>query len=302
MDDFESVYLQDNFSARSQANGMDRLKIGEVFQIRQNQCVFVCIHCSLEFQQFGRFAVHAQEHFQNALQWVSTTSPEKKPKDEEAQDIEWLFSDSSDCDEYDMQQPPEDTENETHINNYVDIEMDNNVPYEQDECISLENRFKLKHPLIRVKDTNETRKFLPYFAKKYLFKRTDQRFNCPLCDYQANSKVGVREHLFVHSEIKIFECKLCNKDFNRPRNLREHIEQKHSEVTIATESPLKKLKIERNYDIGSEHLSAMVSPKLMTEHEFRAKHNSYNHPRTECLICKKTFSRPNGILKHMKGK
>lgn len=326
MDDFESVYLQDELNNSSKRLcALDRLKIGEVFQVRHNQFVFVCIHCTQEFQQFGRFTAHVQNHFHSALQWLTPPNEmyDGRPAEmaapvptSNAENIEWLFSDSSNdstCEDGegdDDIEPLEEIECKVNIHedddDVVAIQNDNSM--ESEEPTTLEMRFKLKHPLIRVKDTTDTRKLLPYFSKRFSFKRTqDQRFKCPLCDYIAVSKANVREHIFTHSEMKIFSCKLCSKDFSRPRNILLHVEQKHSDVTVlAPERVTKKIKIVKlekyvgtNDAIKSNNI--LVSPNVKVDSKMMySSAVDGDKTRSQCFICLKTFSRPNGIVKHMK--
>lgn len=317
MDDFESVFIQDELNSNSRRLcGMDRLKIGEIFQVRHNQFVFSCVHCSLEFQQFARFTAHVQNHYHSALQWIAPPNenphnlpPEMAPTSAFSMDnIEWLFSDSSNdstCEEEDDSHPLEDIECKVTIREDDEAIVVNETSFESDDTTSLEVRFKLKHPLIRVKDTDDTRKLQPYFSKKYSFKRTvDQRFKCPLCEYLAISKANIREHIFTHSEMKMFSCKLCNKDFSRPRNIIIHIEQKHSDVAVLTpERQPKKLKIEKMDDIGnvSQSNNILISPKVkMNTKMLYSMGVNGDKTRSQCFICMKTFSRPNGIVKHMK--
>lgn len=218
MDDFESVYLQDEFnSGGRRLCALDRLKIGEIFQVRQNQFVFSCIHCTQEFQQFARFSDHVQSHYHSALQWLAPqmneththttgTSTEMAPAPGmHMENVEWLFSDSSNESTHGEEnrqevdeniQMPQNIECKVSIREGDENESQHENSMDTDEPVSLESRFKLKHPLIRVKDTEDARKLLPYFSKKFPFIRTeDQRFRCPLCEYYAISKANLREHM-----------------------------------------------------------------------------------------------------------
>lgn len=328
MDDFESVYLQDQYGSSNSKRlcPLDRLKIGEVFQVRHNQFVFACIHCAQEFQQFPRFTAHIQSHYNSALHWIGAPqndsyempNEQSTPAATSIENVEWLFSDSSNgstCDDGDNNddEGPELIDIECKVNIRED-ENDTEIINEEDSCeldeptTSLEARFKLKHPLIRVKDTSDTRKLLPYFSKKFFSKRAanDERFKCPLCDYLANSKATYRRHIFIHSEMKIFSCKLCNNDFSQPSDILSHIEQKHSDVTVLTERPPKKLKIEIVEKFSGDgsinpSKSSTISPKMkMNAKMMYSAGVNGDKSRSQCLLCFKTFSRPNGIVKHMK--
>lgn len=332
MDDFESVYLQDEFnnSGARRLCALDRLKIGEIFQVRQNQFVFSCIHCTQEFQQFARFSDHVQSHYHSALQWLAPQINDMQTNANDAatgmapapgmdmENVEYLLCESSNdstCEEEEEQnrhepndniQMPENIECKVSIREGDDGESMLDTSNENDEPVSLETRFKLKHPLIRVKDTDDARKLLPYFSKKFTFARTEeQHFKCPLCDYFAISKANIREHIFTHAEMKMFACKLCNKEFSRPRNIIVHVEQKHSDVAVLTpERSPKKIKIEKtNSTVG--HLghsnNILLSPKLkMNTKMMYSIGVDGDKSRSQCFICLKTFSRPNGIVKHMK--
>lgn len=332
MDDFESVYLQDELNnsgaARQRLCALDRLKIGEIFQVRQNQFVFSCIHCTQEFQQFARFSDHVQSHYHSALQWlapqmnetpghISDSLTEMAPAPGmHMENVEWLFSDSSTDStrgeenqhrqEMDENMPmPENIECKVSIREGDETEIHHDTTMENDEPVSLESRFKLKHPLIRVKDTEDARKLLPYFSKKFSFTRTeDQRFKCPLCEYYAISKANVREHIFTHAELKMFACKICDRDFSRPRNIIIHVEQKHSDVAVLTpERSPKKMKLEKiDATVYTGRPSnILISPKmkLNTKMMYSIGVNG-DKSRSQCFICMKIFSRPNGIVKHMK--
>lgn len=321
MDDFESVYLQDDInSSQKRLCALDRLKIGEVFQVRHNQFIFTCIHCTQEFQQFGRFTAHIQTHYHNALQWLTPPSETYDTPAEVAapafgansENIEWLFSDSSNDSTGeqvdDDADPVEEIECKVNIHEVnEDFEIQNDDSMDNEESTTLETRFKLKHPLIRVRDTSDTNKLLPYFSKKFSFKRTaDQRFKCPLCEYTAISKANVREHIFTHTESKIFSCKLCGKFFSRPRNILLHVEQKHSDVTVMPQekkSFLSKMKIEKLKHIGNAGHSnkIMIAPNVKLENKMMYSLGvDGDKTKSQCFICLKTFSRPNGIAKHMK--
>lgn len=46
----------------SECNEVQKWKIGEVFQLRDNSLSMCCVHCLQEFQYFTEFSLHIQDH------------------------------------------------------------------------------------------------------------------------------------------------------------------------------------------------------------------------------------------------
>lgn len=46
----------------SECNEVQKLKIGEIFQLRDNSLSMCCVHCLREFQYFTEFSLHIQDH------------------------------------------------------------------------------------------------------------------------------------------------------------------------------------------------------------------------------------------------
>lgn len=318
MDEFESVYVQDELDDSLKGPcGMDRLKIGEIYQIRQNQYVFVCLHCSKEFQQFSRLTTHVQTHFQAAFQWMSTnkitesfaesTTNEADVTDDE----EWLVSDTSQNSNFDdgsEVNPIGDFGCVTELHEGDgNLLKDNIHPLGNSPSRTLEKEFKLKHPLLRVKDNEESRQLLKYFRRDYHFKQTpDHRFMCPLCDVRGVSKTSIREHIFTHVKSNIFNCKLCSSDFNRFRQFREHVEQQHCTVEPLSpdnSTPQKRIKIEQMDTMGNINKSNIIvstEVQMDADEMIRSLEGINDKDRLRCAVCFKTFSKANGIVKHMK--
>lgn len=303
MDEFETVYLQNNkFNTQNTLNAAERLKIGEVFQIRQNQFVFVCIHCSKEFHHFARFTVHVQSHFQAVFQWSHMKNEPAETSATSMENEEWLMSDTSnDTSNYDNDgndEPMADFQCETYVHEESN-DVFNVSPTNSEISQPLEKQFKLKHPLIQIDDNDEARRLLPYFSKKCLYQTTaDQRFKCPLCEYIGANKAIVREHIFMHADTKFLVCRLCQEKFYRPRQVREHVESKHCDFTISPARVPKKPKTncgENVRESNSLSKNIKLDPDLLRS---LAERNSDD--RLRCYICQKTFSKANGIVKHMK--
>lgn len=309
MDAFESGYVPNHIDeyTKSTQYSMERLKIGEVFQLRPNHFVFNCIHCSKEFENFVRFTAHVQSHFQAAHQWVnskntdpSTTSAVANTMDH----VEWLASESGDDESdynHDASELLADTMVDTStVNNvFTDINAIANV-----EPQSIKSRFGIRHPLIDVEDVEESRALLLYFAKDYMFdKMLNQQLKCPLCEYMSIFKSSLRGHILTHVTTNIFTCKICPFKCNRPQNVQEHIEQKHREMTAmphkAPNEFGRKFKIERidpQGHLNETNIKGMkMEPGLIAGVDGLDRKN-----RLQCHICHKIFSKANGIVKHMK--
>lgn len=323
---FESVYVNDSQN-RSQHKllDMERLKIGEVFQVRQDHFAFVCIHCSQEFPSFQRFTAHIASHYQNAMHWMTPSghndpmemnTAEEQPASVEP--VEWLFDNSSN----DSHQNSNESSPQRSSNIECDVELHEeykHVPTAQPSYEHTENGlshesqcFKVKHPLMRVNETPEAKRIQPYFTRRDPFERTaDQQFKCPFCEFIAATRSAVREHLFGHVSTKMFACKICDRDFERPRELHDHIEQAHNEVAILwPDRKPKRMAIEQIDSRGNVRESnVLVSPDVKIDPRMLMHSPVKNEPkydangeriRSQCYICQKTFSRPNGFMKHLK--
>lgn len=288
---------------------MDRLKIGEVFQVRQNQYVFICIHCAKEFENFVRFTAHVQSHFQAAFQWVNSKNSEPSTTSAIAnamQHIEWLASESGD-DESDYNHDASEMMAETIDTSTENSEFTNSSVNVNEEYQSIKSRFGIRHPLIDVEDVEESRTLLPYLSKDYIFDRTlNQQLKCPMCEYMSIFKSSLRGHILTHATTNIFSCKICPFKCNRPQNVKEHIEQKHYEMTVMPHKTPnefgRKFKIERIDPQGNlNETNIIVSKNVKSEPEFIASlDGSDQKNRLQCHICHKVFSKANGIVKHMK--
>lgn len=310
MDEFESTFQPNQIDecTKSAQNSMDRLKIGEVFQVRHNHYVFICIHCSKEFENFVQFTGHVQSHFQAAFQWVNSKNTE--PSNTSAvgstmEHVEWLASESGD-DESDYN--PDASE---MLADTIDTSMENNAStdnvIENEESQSIKSRFGIRNPLIDVEDVEESRSLLPYFAKDYTFDKTvNQQLKCPMCEYMSMFKSSLRGHILTHAKTNIFTCKICLFKCNRPQNVQEHIEQKHREISATPHKSLnefeRKFKIERLNPQGNlNETNIIVSEKVKIEPGLIASlDGSDQKSRLQCHICHKAFSKANGIVKHMK--
>lgn len=318
---FESIYVNDDQNrSEHKLLDMERLKIGEVFQIRQNHFAFVCVHCAQEFQSFNRFTAHIASHYHNAMHWMTPAGTDDAPQNihpaaQQTQDesVEWLYSDSS-SDSHNRSNeslPPMNSNIECDVQLHEGFA--NTSAYHSDDGQTLESVFKLKHPLIRVINSDEAKRIQPYFVKKRPFDRTiDQRFKCPMCPYVGATTSTVRDHLFSHSQTKLFACKICDQDFEHPRLLHDHIEQAHDEVAILyPDRQPKRVSVKQLDKQGNVRESnILIAPNIKCEPEMLlASPNGRGEPkldangdpiRSYCYLCQKSFARPNGYLKHMK--
>ncbi|XP_031621827.1 zinc finger protein 878-like [Contarinia nasturtii] len=64
MNQIEGILFEsDSLSNHNQPVLLNRIKMGEVFQLPNERYALVCIHCSEEFQYFSEFTLHVQDHF-----------------------------------------------------------------------------------------------------------------------------------------------------------------------------------------------------------------------------------------------
>lgn len=65
MDTIENIFVCDG--ENQPTLNSNRIKMGEVYKIQNDQYSLVCIHCSDEFQYFSEFALHVEDHLKNMI-------------------------------------------------------------------------------------------------------------------------------------------------------------------------------------------------------------------------------------------
>lgn len=219
----ESVYVPGNpiniNYFVNECNDVPKLKIGEIFQLKDNSLSMCCMHCLQEFQYFTEFSLHIQEHYLRGE--VAHLREIKEGCSTKA------------CDE---RIPP-------NVNNQYKVDVKGggftqnpvNVEY-------FDPNFKMTNVWTddQMLDTNQQHIFEPEInVESYekpqkpqsLIEGTDYEklngiYRCFSCGHETTTWEHFKDHLQTHKEVQIF-CPLCSKGFSAISYVRKHVNRTH---------------------------------------------------------------------------
>ncbi|KAL7632363.1 UNVERIFIED_CONTAM: hypothetical protein RMT77_017321 [Armadillidium vulgare] len=67
--------------------------------------------------------------------------------------------------------------------------------------------------------------------KSHLKTHEKRKFKCDHCSYEHNSKSLLKQHLLIHSNVKLFKCSVCSYECNRKGMLKSHM-LTHSNINL----------------------------------------------------------------------
>ncbi|XP_055712279.1 zinc finger protein 184-like [Phlebotomus papatasi] len=60
-------------------------------------------------------------------------------------------------------------------------------------------------------------------AKMHEIWHKDITYPCPHCDLKLKSKITLRSHMLVHSDVRKYKCNYCGNEFKRSKTLKNHL-------------------------------------------------------------------------------
>lgn len=209
-----------------------RIKLGEIFKIKENILEFVCLHCSQAFQNLNQFSLHAHQHLTGIVSTVAQPEPEstienvkslcvnssEKESDEtvEAYDIfDSIDPNGDDCRDIDMA-----SDSEHLIEGYEsgDEYAEAKISF---RSIDADLRKRLAEDNLVVEDDSPEAAEYASYLYDYKFSRTNGLFECPKCEYTSEKHNDIRRHVFRHLDRPIFTCTICNMKLSSIRNHRD---------------------------------------------------------------------------------
>lgn len=290
MNNFERVFVP-----VSSAVEMARMKFGEIFHVNKNTFAFICIHCSREYEKFGEFAVHVQEHLMSVVRQYSTVKHE--------------------CDDYLRGECNQRLANELMQSETVGFENDDDVdvdngddffdsfnnsyavvsqPAGKDRKIkAFEGEVKINYSasLNERNGTSTTinsnyprgmKWFMNPDEYRQLFEGTDylvrdNKYICIQCETPIKNKYDLREHIATHRESTYYDCPLCPKKFKVMPHVQKHLKRTHKKTYTRT-------MIREVQTQSKKQIDTFISSRS---------------DAFECFICKARFESVQALKEHV---
>lgn len=190
-----------------------RVKLGEIFKVRENLIEFVCLHCSQAFQSLDQFTAHVNEHFtgivSTSAQTQILTSKENNSYDifssieENIDDCIGMSSDSDNITE----------EDESGAEYLESTESSGGIAEQIKQRLAEDN-------LILNDDSAVGAEYARYLYV-HRFRKANGQFECPKCEYRSEKQNDIRRHVFRHLDQRVFTCTICSKTLSSIRNHRD---------------------------------------------------------------------------------
>lgn len=220
----------------SAASHVGRMRLGEIFIIRDNKFELVCFHCSRAFHDFGDFTSHMHEHLLGIGSLFAEPNkrskrnhvPENNMKEENREidpndifaglDIDVENGDDSDVlsayEPEDFGNGDDDEDDEDDATNHLDSDKSQSgIDEDITERLAKEN-FELD-------DSPEAEEY-SRFIYDYRFRNVKGWFKCPKCNHKSKKHSHIKRHIFTHLRRKIFKCTLCAIRLSNLLHVRQH--------------------------------------------------------------------------------
>lgn len=300
-----------------------RIKLGEIFKIKENLLEFVCLHCSQAFQNLNQFSLHAHQHLTGIVSTPAQTEYRSTIENAnssqvnqcvEAYDIfesiESIESNVDDCRDIDM------ASNSEHL--IEGYESGDEYAEAKISFRSIDNDLRKQladDNLVVNDDSPEAAEYASYLYD-YKFSRTNGLFECPKCEYTSEKHNDVRRHVFRHLDRPIFTCTICDMKLSSIRNHRDfHNRQNGGRVgSIANQKsrphsdeaggdmtqPVRGLNDDIRQRLAKENFEVDDSPEA---DEYSMYMYDYKFPKTNglfnCPMCEFTSTQNRYVRRHI---
>lgn len=179
----------------SSSTPLNRTKRGEVYQLPDNNFLFVCVHCSKEYQHFAEFTLHVQVHFHLAFKQELRAS---------SVDFDELATANASTDGLliapsNIKVIDESDGDDFEFMNHVEPE------YNEDSLSGVDSKCRNRRT-----STNGG----------------GRKYECFVCHKKLASIFVVRRHMLVH-RFNDLKCKNCDTKFRTSRYFERHICMSH---------------------------------------------------------------------------
>lgn len=320
MERFETICVNNTISdcpaIDAYSTNATRIKFGEIFQVTKENYIFVCIHCSEEFQYFTELILHVEEHLietletSEGLKAVININPDEPIKFEiDVEDIK------TECDVIN-----DEVDNNTGWLSFCK-ENDNNNSNDVSHNLHIsQNEIEKSVPNITTSLNNENEFIL---GKNY--EQFGNSFRCLICKHIIKYKRGLKIHLSIHTNTeKKLSCPICEQKFTLISYVQSHIIKRHKQrytyemvleaqnnyneqKIIVIKRPREKLYLNKNASfecfICKRTFRAITPAKTMynVRHHIKTVHDQSEMCGSyECYLCKKNYGTRKLLRQHMK--
>lgn len=286
----ESVFVGESLIDINQVtnNGslFGKLKIGEIFQLRDNSLSMCCVHCLQEFQYFTEFSLHIQDHYLSGeiaqLKEIKEEIPTEIDREDLTQTNIIIESDVK-CEV-----------NEGEVDDiFNDDSMLNYYSDGDDDTLA-----ELKEDL--TENTTETSAETKSIVEGTDYEKVNNKFKCLTCDYRISKWKNLKNHLQIHSNAKDVVCPICSKLFGAVQYVRKHVHRTHN-INITTEEIRRAQPTSKPVAIDVPQSESESKSKSKSEQrtytdgiEYRSIDNKF-----QCLTCNRIMMKFDHMKEHL---
>lgn len=291
----------------NECNDLQKLKVGEIFQIKDNSLSMCCMQCLQEFQYFTEFSLHIQEHFLHGdIKPLCETREEDsmQSKDDRVHQIIDTKSDAEVINEC----------NEVEI---FTKDLDLLDGWSDDEFTDKNHR--IFEPEINV-ESFEKLPETPIFAEGVDYEKINAKYQCKTCQHETARWEHFKDHLLTHSNVRNILCPICYKAFAAISYVRKHVNRTHKMKITADRiresqptsgaaiveilTPIKTIETKsfvegEDYEKANGRFKCLTCGRVMLEHIKEHLLTHSNEKDVFCPICEKPFIAVSYVRKHV---
>lgn len=308
----ESVFVSENpininFFV-NECNEVQKLKIGDIYQLKDSSLLMSCTHCLQEFQYFTEFSLHIQEHYlRNEVAQLQEIKDGTKS-------YEGITSSTANNNQYRFDAK------EDSIQNAENAFFDENLKLANvwTDVQLMDNDQSIFEPEINV-ESGENRCQPELFNEGTDYEKINGIYKCYNCDHETTRWEHFRDHLqTTHSNEKSIFCPLCSKAFSAISYVRKHVNRTHKmKITadkireaqptfsgLADNSSLKSFEAKsfaegEDYEKINGRFKCLTCGREMLDHIKEHLLTHTNAKNIFCPICDKPFIAVSYVRKHV---
>lgn len=285
-------------------DGLQKLKIGEIFQLNDSRISMCCLNCSQEFQYFTEFTLHVQEHFiRGEIAQLKEIKEEPPTEIENKPDFDDSGSQNEEI-EVKCEVAPTDVIDDFFNDDFGSTWSDDGVSgslMDEQETTTVE---KPPENLSIIEGTH--------------YEKLNEKFMCLICDHKATIWNEFKQHMLNHSNTKEVMCPICSKLFASYAYTQKHCSRTHKQkISVDKIKEAQTLRYEKERNLvdrsalqpqpppppPSEQTPEFSEQKQHTRPEKRVYVDGIDYKRSndkfQCLTCNRTMVKLDHMKEHL---